>query len=350
MGPISSSTWADIVFAILEKRTYNAYKNYLGISPPIPHNSVEWGMMDRYDICLAWNWEHDTDFVAMFAAACQAYGLSLVQATPGNVTAVADGLARGEIAFKAFWDRTAEGDARFILLDQWAADHGACQINPTEQARLTWDKGKMHAALIDLGIYTPYTIILPSYEEQPEVPAIDLRVLGERFIIKPAHGGGGEGVVVEATSLAQVQNARQEFPGDRYLLQAQVAPVQLGGRPAWFRVIGAAAKIYLCWWDTETHVYQPVTAAEEGNYQLGPLRTIATSIGEFCGLDLFSTEVALVPDSHFIVVDYVNDQIDLRLQSKAVDGVPDAIVQDIAEGLVGLVTRRCLISHAEGVK
>jgi len=29
-------------------------------------------------------------------------------------------------------------------------------------------------------------------------------------------------------------------------------------------------------------------------------------------------------------VDYVNDPIDLRLQSRAVDGVPDFIVEDVA--------------------
>jgi hypothetical protein len=303
-------------------------------------------MMDRYDICLAWNWEHDTDFVAIFAAACKSHGLSLLQATPGTVTAIADRLARGEIIFQTFWDRTSEGDARFISLARWAADHSVCQINPPAQALLTWDKGRMHAALIDLGIYTPYTIILPSYEEQPEVPSIDLRVLGERFIIKPAHGGGGEGVVVEATTIDQVQMARQEFPHDRYLLQAHVTPIKLEQRAAWFRVIGSAGKIYLCWWDTETHVYTPVTPVEETEYNLGPLRTIATSIGEFCGLDLFSTEIALAPDNHFIVVDYVNDQIDLRLQSKAADGVPDAIVQEIAESLVEMVAGRCITPSA----
>jgi hypothetical protein len=33
----------------------------------------------------------------------------------------------------------------------------------------------------------------------------------------------------------------------------------------------------------------------------------------------------------------VNDQIDLRLQSRAVDGVPDAIADDIAWRLASLV-------------
>jgi hypothetical protein len=39
-----------------------------------------------------------------------------------------------------------------------------------------------------------------------------------------------------------------------------------------------------------------------------------------------------------MVVDYVNDPIDLRLQSKATDGVPDQIVSHIAESLVERVS------------
>jgi hypothetical protein len=326
---------------------------FIGIAwacSPTPHNSIQWGIMDRYDLCLAWNWEHDTGFVAMVAAACQAHGVSLLQAIPENVGALGEGLAKGEIAFHAFWDRTAESDAGFIPLAQWAVDHGVYQINPPARACLTWDKGTVHSALIDRGIYTPYTIIIPSYEEQPDVPAIDVSVLGARFIIKPAHGGGGEGVIIEATSLAQVQSARQEFPGDKYLLQAHVTPVQLGRRSAWFRIISSAGKVYVCWWHPHTHVYTPVTVEEEATYNLIPLRSITSAIAEFCGLDLFSTEIALTPEGPFVVVDYVNDQIDLRLQSKAGDGVPDEIVRDIVESIVGMVVRRCALAYTEGVQ
>ncbi len=51
-------------------------------------------------------------------------------------------------------------------------------------------------------------------------------------------------------------------------------------------------------------------------------------------MDLFSSEIALVPDGRFIVVDYVNDPLDLRLQSQTPEGVPDAIVRAIAERLL----------------
>jgi hypothetical protein len=41
-------------------------------------------------------------------------------------------------------------------------------------------------------------------------------------------------------------------------------------------------------------------------------------------------------------VDYVNDPVDLRLQSKAVDGVPDAWVENIAGRLARMVERNSL--------
>jgi hypothetical protein len=47
----------------------------------------------------------------------------------------------------------------------------------------------------------------------------------------------------------------------------------------------------------------------------------------------------LTPCGRFVVVDYVNDGIDTRIQSKAVDGAPDEIMREIAQRLVGLVLR-----------
>jgi hypothetical protein len=51
---------------------------------------------------------------------------------------------------------------------------------------------------------------------------------------------------------------------------------------------------------------------------------------------LFSCEIALTNDHSFVVVDYVNDPLDLRLQSRCVDGVPDDIVAAIANQLARL--------------
>jgi hypothetical protein len=293
--------------------------------------------MISYDLCLAWNWEHDADLVGLLDMACQSQGLSLLQITPDNIVDMLPSLINNRVTFRAFIDRASESDVRFVPVVQWARDHALYHINPHERALRTWDKATMHLALTSAGLHTPYTIVLPSYEEQPALSPIDLTPLGDSFTIKPAHGGGGEGVVIKATSLSQVLAARQEYPTDRYLLQAHIVPAQLGSRPAWFRVIYCAGQMHLCWWDTCTHVYTPVTPAEENGDGLTPLRHITTSIARICELELFSTEIALSLDGLFVIVDYVNDQIDLRLRSKASDGIPDDIVRDIAGRLVALV-------------
>ena len=111
-------------------------------------------------------------------------------------------------------------------------------------------------------------------------------------------------------------------------------------RPAWFRVIYCTGQIYACWWDPQTHNYAPVTQEQKDYHDLGRLEENVSAISRLCGLDLFSTEIALTKDEQFMVVDYVNDQIDLRLQSKAAEGVPDVIVQDIAERIVSQLVNR----------
>ena len=166
------------------------------------------------------------------------------------------------------------------------------------------------------------------------MPTIELPTFGEHFTIKPAHGYGGLGVVNNVTSWEQVLTVRQERAGDKYLLQVKVTPMEVELRPAWFRVIYCAGRIYPCWWHPITHIYTRVTPEEECRYGLLMLEEIVADISRLCGLDMFSSEIAMVQDGQLKVVDYVNDQIDMRLQSRHGDGVPDSIVHDVAERLV----------------
>jgi hypothetical protein len=296
--------------------------------------------MRNYDLCLTWNWEYDADFVKLLNLACQSHGLSFLQITPENVLDMMQSITNEEIVFQVFFDRASDTDARFIPVVQWACNHVVHHINFHKLACRAWDKVAMHQ-VISVSMNTPVTITLPSYNEQPLLPEIDLSSLGESFSIKPAYGGGGDGVINEATTLSQVLIARQEFPNQRYLLQGYIIPPHLGSRMAWFRVIYCAGKVYPCWWDNYTHIYTRVTSSEETCYNLGSLRSITSSVANLCGLTLFSTEITITSDGRFVIVDYVNDPIDLRLQSKTFDGVPDDIVEDITERLVELI----LIHH-----
>ena len=286
--------------------------------------------MPHFDVCLAWNWEYDADFVHVFEAACAAYGVSLLQVTPGNLDSVLNDLKNRKISLRAFFDRACEGDERFQPLVDWAKKHKLLHINPQKQAQWAGDKATMHLEFISHGLCTPYTIILSPHSKHSHLSCPDLKPLGGSFAIKPACEGGGNGVILEASAWEQVEMARQQFPDEKYLLQAHVRTCQLDGRPAWFRILVCEGAVYPCWWDQISHVYKRVTAEEKARFQLRQLNEVSARIAQICQLQLFSTEVALTEKGEFLVVDYVNDPVDLRLQSKAVDGVPDAIVGNIA--------------------
>lgn len=286
----------------------------------------------HYDLCLPWYWEHDIDFVHFVERACQEQGLTLWQITPDNLLEAIGDLYKGEKTFNTLLDR-AQGDDRFLPIQLWAREYDKKRINPAELSLWSEDKATMHLELITAGINTPYTILLSPFLKQPVVPALDLTPLGHQFVIKPSNEGGGEGVILGASSLDQILRARMQFPEQKYLLQATVTPRTIQGRPAWFRVFYAFGKTYPCWWHPLTHVYSTVTQSEEHRHELDPLHSITQRIASICKLDWFTTEIALTLED-FVVVDYVNDQIDTRVQSKAVDGAPDEIMQSITSQLV----------------
>ncbi len=295
--------------------------------------------MRHYDLCLIWYWEYDADFVATMQAACDSNGVSLWLVSPENLVQATTDLLEGRASFQVLLDR-AQYHMGFLPLLQKARQQGVYCINPRDRSRWSEDKATMHLEMISRGLETPYTLILAPFVEQPLLPPLDLSPLGGHFVIKPAMGGGGEGVVMQAASLEQVLQSRIEFADQKYLLQAHIEPQELEGRKTWFRVYFVDGKIHPCWWDPHTHVFAPLHAEEEGRLGLTPLRQVTAEIAAICRLDWFSTEIALSKEGKFVSVDYVNDGIDLRSQSKAHDGVPDEVIKAIAEDLVALAARQ----------
>ena len=293
--------------------------------------------MVHYDLCLAWNWEHDADFVRLLEASCTSRGLSLLQVTPQNVAEILFWLTTQDVRINAFSDRASEVDHCFMPLVDWAEENALRTINPHENAVRAWDKAIMYPCLSAAGLPTPYAMVLPSFNEQPVLPTIDLAPLGDCFTIKPAHGSGGDGVVLGANSIDQVLSARLEYFNDRYLLQSHVHAACVEDRLAWFRVIYCLGEVYPFWWPPSTHIYSPVTQSEITAIGLQPLFDIVGQIAALSGLDLFSSEIAMTGDGQFTIVDYTNEPIDFRLQSQTPDGVPDQYVERIAHRLAVLV-------------
>jgi hypothetical protein len=125
----------------------------------------------------------------------------------------------------------------------------------------------------------------------------------------------------------------------KYLLQRKVQPVLLGKRRAWFRAYYALGDTFLVWWNDVTHIYAELDPADEKEFYLSPMRDIIAKIARISRLDFFSAEIALTADDKFVVVDYVNEVCDMRLQSQHEDGVPDRLAHEIVATIVGFVQR-----------
>ena len=299
--------------------------------------------MKAYSLALAWNWEFDQEFIAGIERECHKKNLSTYRIDPHNLHDTLEKLRSGSISFQAFYDRASDADPLFLPLAQAMQESAIVLINPRSRVLHAIDKATMHLEFITHGLQVPYTIILPPFHERKVIPldAAELVRLGKPFVIKPANTtGGGTGVVLNATTVDDVVEARQLHKNDKYLLQQFIIPKNLDGKRGWFRVYHAFGEIIPCWWDDQTHRYTELTAQEEKRYQLEELRRVMGTIVNTCGLDFFSSEVALSEETKFVVVDYVNEVCDMRLQSRHVNGAPDAIVHRIESLIAGSVALR----------
>jgi hypothetical protein len=290
-------------------------------------------MADRIDIAVPWDWTDDRDFISLIDAECRKRSLRMSALGAGEAAGAAAALKSGTLVVSTFLDRAAPDEEPFAGLTAAMVASGAICLNRPDEVRKAADKATMHLEFLSHGIAVPYTIIISPYsrERQVELSLEQLARLGRPFIIKPANTtGGGTGVITGAETLKDVIDSRKHHQDDKYLLQERIVPAELGGRRGWFRVFFVCGAVFPCWWDDTTHVYAEITEEETGSFSLSPLVSITRTISTVCGLDFFSTEIAMTSVGKFLTVDYVNEICDMRLQSRHPDGVPDRLVAAIS--------------------
>ena len=290
------------------------------------------------DALILWVWEHDADWAARLRHSFDRHGVSclaLHHAEWGDLSArLQSGDLRAQLAIDRVWDWGGE----YATHVEAVRRHIPAVLNGYDLVRKAWSRPAMHYLCLQHGLRAPHMLILPSYVAVPEVLCPDLAPLGPRFAVKGAYSGGS-GVLSPATTWDEVVELRKGWPEDETTLQTWVEPKQLGGRRAWFRVFYACGASFLCWSDDLTHDQVQVTPAEEMRWGLGLLRGMAQHMAGLCGLNLFSTEIALDNRNLWHVVDYVNEPCDYRVKSGVPNGVPDEVVLAIAERIAGWAER-----------
>lgn len=293
-----------------------------------------------FDLAIAWNWEFDRDFIYKINSDCLACGLRPYLIDPFNLDETLRLLNDKRLVFLYFFDRASDTDSRFFELVQVLLQREVFFLNHPEKIKWIDDKVLIHMDFIfnDISV-APTFIYYPTDEKR--VILNKIKQIGVPFVVKPAHSveTGGAGVLLNARSLEDVCQWHSRYKNFIFLLQKQIAPVLMDTRPAWFRVFFIMGRIIPLWWNPSTHVYNLVTKREVNKFQLAPLRRLAEKISKIYKLEFFSTEIAVENGGNFVVVDYINDQCDMRKKSIYADGVCDEAIDSITSRIAGTIKK-----------
>ncbi len=298
--------------------------------------------MKNFDLGIAYNWEYDVDFVSLVEKNLHEAGLSTYVIHEHNILEVKDDLLQKKIAFNFYIDRAWDVDERFEEVGKILLRRKTKIFNPYKNVLHAIDKASMHLEFMTAGLNVPYSIIIPPHSQKKDIllSVDDLSILGRPFIIKPCNTtGGGLGVVTGAETLNEVFDERIAYNHDKYLIQEKIYPNMIDGKRSWFRCFWAFGKVINVLWDDQTHVYELISDELKSKINLRKLSQITKTIFGLINLDFFSTEIVFTNEYKFVVIDYVNDQCDMRLKSKHADGVPDEVVNQIISNLIKVIKK-----------
>ncbi len=298
--------------------------------------------MEVYDLGLAYVWEYDDGLLELIEKVLQSAGISTFILSYHNIAEIRDKILSRKLSFNFYLDRAWDVDADFEALGHIINRRKTRIFNHYKKVVHAIDKASMHLEFMTHGLNVPYSIIIPPHSEIENIAITveELEILGRPFIIKPCNTtGGGVGVVTGAESLREVLDERLTNTDDKYILQEKIYPRIFNGKRAWFRSFWAFGRPIPVWWDDQTHLYEELKPDEIEKYGLRKLFSVTRSIARITGLDFFSTEIVLTDYDNFVVIDYVNDQCDMRLKSKHLDGVPDSVGYQIVNNLRRAILR-----------
>jgi hypothetical protein len=299
--------------------------------------------MKTYTIGMASDCPLDDDFFKLIEKVAHSRGLTSYIIYPFNVDETIFQLKNNQIRFLSFYDRASDTSAKFLNFYSVFPENQIFQFSNLELQNRAADKSIMHGLFVKSNLNVPKTVIIPEYLYHPSINILerDLDFLGRPFVIKPSiHTGSGSGVFLNGYSMADIAEKRKEFPEDKYLIQEKIYPREIYLKRFWFRAFYICGTIITSWWHDYGHRYEQLSERDLDKIDLNQINQMMFNIHELCGLNFFSTEFAITDKNKVYAIDYVNEICDMRLNSKYIDGVPDEIVKNIAEKLIGYIIQK----------
>lgn len=229
-------------------------------------------------------------------------------------------------------------------------DAGGMVLDDPDRVRIYGDKAVIHQELERVGLAMPRTLLWRPEQPSRDLTAAEQAYLGRRIVCKPARGSGSGGVVLGMEpSAAALADARDYDDEDTYLLQEFVEPIDLEGRPAWFRVYNCFGKVMACFWHPETHATELVTPEQIARYGLHELERISRTIALVSGYTWFSTEIALTWRSGrfaFLPIDYLNNKCFMLTHAEfGTSGMPMQVAETVTREIAEQTLHRARVSR-----
>ncbi len=291
-------------------------------------------MTAAYDIVLASPFPNYDFFAHRMRELCGQLNLTFFMADRVWVGDFLRKLQHREIEVRMLLDlsanQTDSEDLYFQLAREVKRQRGHVIDDPDLTATMA-HKGKFHQILLDNHIPVPETVIvsrsdLDSFKVTDEIKA----QVGVPFVVKPAWGDSGVGVIVNGYSEADLRQSAEQAPNsDSFLIQQRLEPKELGDHLGWFRMFNICREVIPCWWNPLSHEYQLVTPAQERCYKLAPLKRIMRKIARVSKMKKFTSEICLHQDGQFYAVDYINADPDMNPKSFYPNGVPAEVVRHV---------------------
>jgi hypothetical protein len=306
-----------------------------------------------YDLVMTHKLDTDDYFIHCVQRLCAEARLNFLLVEPLWVDQFYDYLKQGKVWPRVLLNMHSEHhqpDDIFHRVVKLASERNTQVIDPPDRAQAAFDKGRLHPRLVDAGIPVPWTAVVPA--RQPEgwrLSDAARTALGSPFVIKPAMGYGRKGLVLDATSEADLRRSVTAWPDEHYLFQRRIVPRDRNGAPVYFRVYFVFGNVWVSWWNCYNDNYRLVTAAERAEFGVEQLEGLIRRIADLTGMTFFSSEIAQTEDGEFVVIDYVNDQCHMLSQTAHPQmGVPDQLVASIARRLVEAAQETIRGSQTQG--
>jgi len=297
-----------------------------------------------YDLVMTHKLDTDDYFIHCIERLCAEARLNFFLIEPTWVEQFFAYLQQGKVWPRALLNMHSEhhepGDI-FHRLVGLAAEMKTQVIDPPERAQAAFDKARLHPRLVEQGLPVPWTVLVPNVPPQGwQLTQAERASLGTPFIIKPAMGYGRRGLVMDATSEADLSRSQSGWPDQTYLFQNRVRPRERQGEPVYFRAFYVFGQVYVAWWNCYNDHYRLPTESERKELALGEVEELARRLAGLTQMQFFSTEIAQTEEGRFVIIDYVNDQCHLLSQSAHPQmGVPDELIADIARQIVRAVVQ-----------